>query len=406
MNRIRSRTRSEPERRELLEKTLNGAPFDSMNTLVRSRTEAMDDVVVPNFRKRIRSGEIINNPCWYDADTVSAPSGGTYRAENASQTYLTSGGNLTDYHQTLAGSPHRGPSQTLPPPDAEGLMKLAKQQAIANIDSTPKKFLEDLFEIRETLRFIRNPIRSLTGLSRNLRSDVRRRQRLGKSLVDAIADSWLTYRFAFSPLVRSTYEAVDVHVNWDNYHRPERRTARGRFSHNDIETDTPRHYWSGSAWDNYSRTREAEREMRAQILYEVTNPVVDAGFKLGLRAKDIPEGIWQILPYSFMVDRVLNITNLVRGITNLLDPNVKIVAASTTDRLRQTTTLSFTDQFNSGWTVTVVPDVWTEEYFDYNRVPWTPTVSDTVPVPTLKQVVKDATHISDLLALVNQRITF
>jgi hypothetical protein len=106
-----------------------------------------------------------------------------------------------------------------------------------------------------------------------------------------------------------------------------------------------------------------------------------------------------------MVDRVWNITKMIRGITNLADPNVEILAGWVRAKEELVSTVRLTGQTVPGYTVTASGDLVTDKTFVYNRSPWTPRVSDTYPTTTKGRLVEDASSILDLLTLTYFRLT-
>jgi len=188
--------------------------------------------------------------------------------------------------------------------------------------------------------------------------------------------------------------------------RTNRRTARG-FVKSGANTvrDVWRYQLHSSYWNDYNRESSREWVVKAGILYEVSNPVDDISFDLGLRPKDIPETLWAVTPYSFMVDRVINVSDIVRGVTNLLDPNVKILAGWTVLKDTHTQSWEYFHETNGSYQVTIVPDTSTWTTFKYEWVPWYPTALDIIPPSDIGGLVKDATTTTDLLSLIYARFS-
>lgn len=381
------------------------------------KSEDMDDVVIPDFHARRARGEIFNNPVEYTADsqkTTGSMSITTKRVKKLNPlTYGTDryewfGPGVLNATRLENFGPGSDTFDHLPITlGADTAAAVAKQFALANIDSTPYDFAEDSFEIRETLRFIRSPVKSLVDLSREYWKLVNWRKGKKLSLLKKHADAWLQYRFAFRPLIMSIDQAID----WFHdvgLERPKRRTARGVGSDSDSVGSTVREYGNyGSAafYHEYDMKTARKYQARAGIMYEVTNPLSDWRFQLGLRNKDLPATLWEIIPYSFMVDRLVNIHNGIRGLTNLLDPNVTILAAWVTEKDEQRTTVRLADKVTPSFEVNIHGGETIErKTFSYLRNPWDPTVADAVPPITTGGLVKDAKSIADLLSIVIQNM--
>jgi hypothetical protein len=387
----------------------NGSLTGTPTYPIYESSEAMVDYVTPNFRKAIASGAIINNPVSYEKSSLQAEGGGFIRAvhpDDPENVYEYIGGSITQTGVTYCWNFSEVGHLNV---DSTASVDAAKFYAVANIDSTPYAFLEDTFEIRETLRFLRNPIGSLVKLSKEFKKVVKtkRKSKSVPHVAKAISDVWLEYRFAFSPLLRSVDDAID-YLHKDLAKTPERRTARG-FSKSELRKSgtffgrTYNHVASPT-W-HFDRSTQRRVEVRAGILYAVSNPVDGVRFDLGIRNKDIPETIWAIMPYSFMVDRVANISKSIRGLTNLLDPNVEVLAGWVVTKDDKQTVYRLTDHVSGGWIIQTLGDNVRRKDFTYNRVKWSPTASDTVPPVDIGGLVKDATSIADLLALVYSNIT-
>jgi hypothetical protein len=141
----------------------------------------------------------------------------------------------------------------------------------------------------------------------------------------------------------------------------------------------------------------------AHCLYEVDNPVESFQFKYGLRFEDIPETAWNLLPLSFMVDRVVDISAFWRSVTNLSNPSTHFLAGSTRVKYTHERFISAYDIEPGGWgVITLGPDMNYHKSFIYDRVLWSPSFVDTIPTLDLKGLVNSATKITDLSALIVQ----
>lgn len=383
-------------------KYVDGVKNTERDTQVKLVTEEMHDTVVSDFGKRRNAGDIINNPMNYVKSSIQCTTGGSSSVTQSGKVYTINGqGSLTEFQRTVIGSPWYQGKMTLnqsPDVDLEAAVKL---QALGNLDRSPYSFAEDIAEMRETLRFLRDPLLSLKKLSEAMRDHAKylRTVRGAMDHAKIYSDVWLQYRFALSPLVRSMSDLIESFH--DKTQRPERRTARGKrtWTGSDSGIGKSRTYYK---WEG---TVKEVHEHKAGILYEVSNPLNDWRFKYGLRFKDIPETLWAIFPYSFMVDRMWNFSQSMRGLSSFLDPNVKILAAWHTKKVSKDWTLSYVDYtYPSASAVTIVPDVRTVSDFEYNRVRWEPSISDFIPPMEKKGLIDTSTKLADLGALILQAI--
>jgi hypothetical protein len=194
--------------------------------------------------------------------------------------------------------------------------------------------------------------------------------------------------------VRSSIDALEAYSDLKPT-PPPRQIARGFWrDSNEVVGDLNK---SGHV---FSREWKKQRDTKASILYEVSNPVHDWKYKLGFRMKDVPTTIWQVMPYSFMVDRAYDVTSFFEGVINMLDPNVKILAGSVRVKATDTQTYQYVDHVDSdGWTRNVSADEVVDKHFVYDRAVWHPSIGDALPVFKPKGLIDDTTKLLDLFAI-------
>lgn len=371
--------------------------------------ETIDDVVTPNYHNLIAQGAIINNPCNYDYHIREKIGNGSMQVDYPAAGWTMVGEGDVSAHYAMVDAQWDAyvPKQTLYASEER-----AKQLALANIDSTPYAFGEDALELRETIRFLKSPLKSLFDLTTTMKkhkASIKRKDlkagRITKMYADNLSDIWLQYRFAASPLIRSVADALDAYSSLPPS-LPERLTARGKSKDDYLVTadNVPQ----GGVYDPYLFFHLERGEMldwHASILYTVSNPVYDWRYRLGFRVKDVPTTIWQVMPYSFMVDRVLDVTSFSKGVLNLADPNVKILAASSRRKYEIVQSYKLSHMVNGGGVNrSGQGETHREKHYSYDRTPWSPSIKDTVPQLTLRNLVDDATKIADLAALIYQRV--
>lgn len=410
-----NRVRSKSEETEFATTTgvgTYGSPWTSAEYVSKSSQTTMSDVLDSQFYARRANGEVFNNPCEIVTERRAV---GEYHSKvsywpsnDPSHKGYTTGGNVTalclldavwyQYNYYTGGDPSLNGGD------------VAKQHALSNVDSTPYEFFEDLMEIGETVRFLRNPIAGINDLARNFSRKRRDLPGWPKPLVKDLANLWNQYRFAFMPLVQSVMKGMDALANFEGRSRPERRTAHGFCETNKVTSEEWRPWIMGPNPIVYVYDKDMTRTQgsHAAIYYEVTNPAADLNFYLGLRLKDVPVVTWELMPLSFMVDRLYNVKNMLQGLLNLADPSVSILAASLTTRTEDLTRITCKEVY---WTYGEYTQVWDREpdFVDYTkssylRSIWVPTVADTIPTLTYRNLVSDTTKILDLLAITISRL--
>lgn len=403
---MRHRERHSIERRGTIVTTDQcAAALPPLTTDMSAVYESFDDVVTPNFRERLRRGEVIFNDCFKERVVIDKTGGGSYTSwrmpNNTCVVTGTGDGSITTWFQRDGAISNLADN-------VDVSCDIAKQAAISGLDRTPYSFAEDLLELKQTLGFLENG--TLTRLAK-LSQDYFVRKKVGLALLKArrasaldvmkfLSNLYLEFRFGFRPLVQSAYNLMQSFSDTSRI-KVDNRFSHGRepvksYSHSDTVANLS---------FTFNRSVSSNCESYATIAYRLTNPVDDWRYIYGLRNKDLLVGLWETFPLSFMVDRVLDIRGCIRGLTNLADPNVVILGACTSKKISRA-------QFISGflqhtWPVNqqiIIPDtdsVYTESY---TRVGWSPTVLDTLPSFTPKNLVKDISSCADLLTLVVQRL--
>lgn len=176
----------------------------------------------------------------------------------------------------------------------------------------------------------------------------------GLSLAKAIAEVWLTYRFAVTPLVRSTMDLIEYFDSNFKPTRPPRQVARGIVKTRHYHAyDHELVYIAPSDVDTIHVVEKRTGTTRAYIVYTIDNPVADWRFHLGLRTSDIPHTLWQLLPYSFMIDRMVDISKAVKALTNLANPGLHILAAGVVDKTEDSFTYVHKKAIRASYWVTI-----------------------------------------------------
>lgn len=360
-------------------------------------SDRMADVVVENYFTRSAAGEVFNNPM-SRTRSIQSCGGGLYFARNIanpSETYTGSGGSVT-----LANVPFSNIDRTTNYNDqVSGVLEQLKLEALSKIDSTPFNFMEDAAEIASTMRYLKDPLSALADLSRTFERDYKVRRKKGWPHAKALADAWLTSRYAVRPLMISIDNGYQALFKGKLVKSEERRTAR---TFAVFKADSSGiHSTPGPVALNFDWSRQEDGHIRVGILYSVTNPARTALQSAGFRQRNIPVTAWQLLPYSWVVDRIVNLTQVLQALTNLADPGVQIIAAWVTERKNSIDKTQYISQDNPGWNVSVQGDILVQINESITRTPWIPTVGDAQPVVNLRI---DTSFVLDLASLALQRL--
>lgn len=401
---VRRRSRNTGVINHSLTSTVINANGTSSSTTSSSGTtgksEVMIDVVTPNFKELQAQGSVIMNPLnkWTTETKAGAGYVNSYE-QLTGKTYIASGSNLTRWKE--ANFPRTtiiGKADNQATYDRDGTVEIAIQKAIANIDSTDFRFGEDLVEIGKSLSYLRRPLESAADILRNFEKDYARRRRRGITHAKALADAWLSARYGMRPIVASM---LNVHkASTFLGRKPERRTARGFANATYSDSGTYTRTWGAGTGDVYDWERYDELKVRATIVYE-GKPIVNNLDLLGLRGKEIPSTVWAVFPYSWVVDRFVNVSRVLQGLMNLADPKISIKGACVTVTETSTSKKQLVNTFAPYWTITGQGDVALDVNEYKTRSAFIPSVANLAPIwePRL-----DLAFITDLTSLCLQRI--
>lgn len=374
-----------------------GTDSTTGNFTTSSYSKIMSDYVVPGYSSRVKRGEVFNNPMSfsvYETKTSGSGLGHYTKVPSATVEYYLRGPLSQHRAQGVNVFSHVAPPSGWADDDALSM-------ALSNIDRTPSSHTESVLEVRETIALLRNPLSAWANLAKSFQKDVRKVKNARNS-VKRVADVYTQYRFGFSPLVREVHEIL---ASFDQKppRPPDRRVSHGRKNYSYYEAGDLK--IGTTVWKKFFSTWSENVSVHSAIMYEVSNPVYDWRWKYGLRNKDLPEGFWNIVPLSFMVDRAYDVSSFVRGVTNLADPAVKILSANTTRKAEKITSYRLIGEFNTGWSNSVTGETIEQKSFTMTRDPVVPSVYDAIPKSfTPTNLIKDLTSIADLVSLIIQRI--
>lgn len=175
-------------------------------------------------------------------------------------------------------------------------VKLAK--TIGSVTETPPRIYDT-----ETLR------QFLNRLKRKVKAfPVQTARELG-----ALSGWWCEMRFGWRPLLASLQALVDA-LNDPTLGTMKRVTYRALEELNLSDTKVNTYAHSGLGWNGpyECRTETSFHEtLRGGILLERSSDLVK---ELGLELDQIPTAMWDLVPYSFIVDRFLNVGNYIRSL--------------------------------------------------------------------------------------------
>lgn len=298
----------------------NYAPFtfhDDQITGYTGKKVTIQDNNNKGFRKIQRAGGVVLSDCvitrWERTMTptlitaATPPDGSVWR-----------GTDYGDHMSRLRGDPALPPLTVTVANSNVLLMK-----AYANMNASGVMSGESLATLGQTISMLRHPLKGASDLL--VRMHKSRKLRLGKttaSAARATADTWLEYRYGWTPLILDTKEIIKKSHKLREKCEVRRLVARAGDSASISDSKS----WScvvvGS--DSFSGSRTFTKTVRCGVgvLYEVRNRTTsdELAALFGTRLRDIPATIWELVPYSFVIDWFTNVGDWLQAITP--DPGV------------------------------------------------------------------------------------
>lgn len=279
----------------------------------------MTDVVTPNFRKRIRAGELILNPMsWsrvaFEAADGSSASCSQGRPIGTSQycndRYLMISGSMNLTYWFMKTHPPSCPLLDVDVTSDEQVII----SAVAGVDPTTYHVMEDVLQLRQFSESLLHPIQGM--------KDIAVQYARARTRAKALANAWAKYRFELLPLLGTAEALIRTALGPAKRLEPGIRlrsssTTSGHDHGNGTATDS-----SGGYTYAYNQTRTIRK--RAVVYYTLSRAHSGISQSLGTRFKDLPTGLWNTMTLTFMIDRLINISQFITAISNLCDPDIHV----------------------------------------------------------------------------------
>lgn len=308
--------------------------------------ESMYDVVTPGASRRMSAGLIINSPMRRSKE-VRAGTGVGFKMRNT-----TAVPNQTQYWEAdgdyllCALGPPGHLSNVIPTTTLSSLILETSTASLAGVSAPTQELLVSAAEFSKTIKMIASPARALC----NLVQTYGRRNKL-RNLSDAAAGSWLEYRYGWRPLMKDIQDGLEA---LEKVYSPRMTSRATRSVTSELTGATSWVSQGGLLTHHGTSVTKADVTCRAYCLYEWLSSLFDSSRAHGVRISDIPSAMWELVPYSFVVDWFVNTTSLI----NALAPRGDIrrlaegyVLRTNTESTRIVTSTSYTGSV-PGWTFT------------------------------------------------------
>lgn len=386
-------------------------PWTSRNRLI-----SMNDWVTPGWRDIIAAGGVVNTPCTRTYEDVDISTDGFQRGTHIASGAWSQGSGVDITSERLQYTIPQEPRPSLSDQSDQWAKARADaiRNALKNIDRNPYDFMEDWLERKKTMDYIRTQAGRAESIVRDMRDY---KHTLGKSVstksktrraIDPVMagnKAWLEFRFALSPLVRSIQNA------WEGFHTNPIRYKRGRATGKSKITFGAEKTWLGyygGSSDVKASFYEALTnvvEFHCVLHWELKSNDPTFGWKYGMRLKDLPLGLWQIVPYSFVLDRFINMSAYFDAWTKFVDPNITIRYGSLANTSSASSLIKLVNWNQVGYSTSLNGNTVSRQSVSYDRKPYVPTAEDIMYLPPLKlDSLGDAIQTVDLCALSLSRV--
>lgn len=211
------------------------------------------------------------------------------------------------------------------------LKTAAITKALANVNKPVVQGLAFIGELQQTIDLLRHPFSALSkffakpvwynksygrvkaGGNRHGYGYSRSWQINRNAAIGAIASQMLAFNFGVKPLLHDIEGIVEALV----FRHPEilRQTARSGKVEDSSSTFSTGYAISGFLEVPYRIDVAEHVTVRAGVLYAFKGESTTSA--LGVRLADIPAAAWELLPWSFVLDWIANVGDIVSGLTAL-----------------------------------------------------------------------------------------
>lgn len=317
--------------------------------LTRGIDKITTDVVTPNFYALQKRGKIVNNPFYsktvehgYTCPGFFVSRTNTCSPSTATKSQSTTGaffygtaaaypyGNIQNTHDFYGDGPLRSDAFLS---EFSNLSGQIQTRCLGNIVPADVEGLVFLAEWKKTIALVKNPLAGIRKFLKDVRRSRRYKRSSAPSLGKYLADEWLRYRYGLTPLVMDFEGALQASIAPRFGMRVTARssgTTSGDYTKTTSNVASPYFYTVTTECEG-----TVEGSVRAGVLYEHTFNVNNS---YGLGLENIPSAIWEVIPYSFIVDWFVNAGDWIKASTPKAD--VKILAEWTTTEIVESTTVS------------------------------------------------------------------
>jgi hypothetical protein len=214
---------------------------------------------------------------------------------------------------------------------AQLLSETCLVSAYAKMNQASMSGLETVKDLGETIRMLRRPFHG--GIELLKKMEIFKRRRLGKTVSSALRatkESWLEYRYGWKPLLLDCDEVIKfAHRKREKCDRLRLVSRAGGSKELDGVADltVPTSLYSGpnGVTQVTGKTRYQKTvRVGAGVIYDMVSHSTtdDLNRLLGTRPSDLPLGVWECIPFSFVADWFVNVGEWLSAVTP--NPSVRV----------------------------------------------------------------------------------
>jgi hypothetical protein len=362
----------------------------------------------PFWKSQVRSHTSATTPAYGTKMTASlSPYAYTYWAW-ATTPISIPGFRHTEMVGYALDNPISMPSSGLESPEADEANNLAIHELYDRISSlaSPAHVGEDLGEIGQTARMIRRPLKSLISFTNGLFDAHNRALSYNnvKKAAKALADTTLEYKFGIKPLMRSSVDAFMSLKDREFVFHYAPFSAQGRATNHSSSGFTISPAFAPTiASLGGTLIEQCEAVVRYKGEYKYQSDVNQRTVRqaLGLEFRDIVPTVYNLIPYSFLLDYVSNVADFISVVCS---PWGDVAWCNKTTRSSRSRSYTVDSPGLAGapWhghDLTFQPG-----HMKFGRVDFARSNQSTRPVPTLQLKMPNAGQLTNVAALLAARL--
>lgn len=297
--------------------TTNGVSTNKVQTSYRvTWQDGVTGSSLPNFKQIIRAGgNATTGFSAFETTKKSIPVTAKCHIKGPK-----SGPPSTDKYFTVYDSD----SDRFPAGDPQGLSAsspdiLAREQFLQKYRQTRRSMMigVSLGELRQTVQMIARPAQALRSEVLRARESAKRRVRglRGPQAAKAIADSWLEYQYGWKSLIGDIKDAAKLASVCPARFR-EVITAQSENTWESDRVDTS-YAFTGVTYPYWRAVAIQNNTSRVRYKGAVSTSITPPSFpeQLGLSWSSVLPTIWELIPYSFLIDYFSNVGQVIEGIS-------------------------------------------------------------------------------------------